>query len=278
MTRAEAADTLPTVDDAPPAKPAERALFLQLVLLALPILAENLLHMLVGLTDVYVAGHLRENAAAATAAVGSVAYVLWFIGLIVATIATGSTAVIARAIGAKHRSLANSVCGQSATAAVLLGVTLSLGAIVFARPIAAATGLTGDAHDYALFYIRALGISLPFSTFLFAANACLRGAGDTMTPAISMVLVDGTNAVLSIGLARGLFGLPELGFQGIAIGTVTAYAGVLQFAMLVRPRRGAAAPAPAPAALAHDARILRIGLPSGAQNLISWPRSSASSS
>src|SRR5687768_7141538 len=44
-----------------------------LVLLSLPILAENVLHMLVGLTDTYLAGHLPTEAAAATAAVGAVA-------------------------------------------------------------------------------------------------------------------------------------------------------------------------------------------------------------
>src|SRR5690348_6024602 len=101
--------------------PATRVLLRELLWLSLPIVAENLLHMMVGLTDVWLASHLRSDAAAATASVGSIGYILWLIGLIAGAIGTGSTAIIARAIGAKHQSLANSVCGQSVTASVLLG-------------------------------------------------------------------------------------------------------------------------------------------------------------
>src|ERR1700736_2165083 len=71
-----------------------RILLAELLWLALPVVAENMLHMMVGLTDVYLASHLpnQKVAAAATAAVGSVSYILWLIGLIAGAIGTGSTA------------------------------------------------------------------------------------------------------------------------------------------------------------------------------------------
>src|SRR2546425_6972858 len=124
MTQAAPASTAsaaPALSLARPAAP-NRVLLAQLLWLALPILVEQLLSMGVGLTDVYLAGHLRTQAAAATAAVGSVSYILWLIGLIAGAIGTGSTALIARATGARHRSLANSVCGQTVIAAVVTGV------------------------------------------------------------------------------------------------------------------------------------------------------------
>src|SRR4051812_25058139 len=96
----------------------------QLIWLSVPVLAENVLHLFVGLTDTYLANHLPDTPAlrpASASAVGTISYLLWFIGLIVGAIATGSTALIARAVGAKHRSLANSVCGQSVVLAGLLG-------------------------------------------------------------------------------------------------------------------------------------------------------------
>src|SRR6478736_6316187 len=96
--------------------------------LATPVFAEQVLHMLVGLNDTYLANHVEPGAsprnAAAAAAVGTVSYVLWFVGLISGAVGSGATAIIARATGAKHRSLANSICGQAMAAAAIVGLTL----------------------------------------------------------------------------------------------------------------------------------------------------------
>jgi putative MATE family efflux protein len=249
------------------------SLLRQLLWLALPILAEQALHSVVGLTDVYLAGHLRRDAVAATAAIGSIAYILWLLGLIAGAIGTGSTALVARATGARHRSLANSVCGQTVTAAALTGITLGVLTLLFQRQIASITGLKGEAYGFALYYVRALSLALPFSIFLFAANACLRGAGDTLTPAVSVIVVDAVNLVLSASLSRGWFGLPEMGFRGIAVGTVTAYVvgGLLQLAVLLRGRGGLRLHPHRLRPHWHTLRrILKIGLPSGLEGVLIW--------
>src|SRR5689334_14401853 len=183
----------------------DRALLKYLIVLAAPVVIEQVLSMTVGLTDVWLAGHLPTQSADATAAVGSISYFLWLIGLITGTINAGSTAIIARAMGARHRSLANKVCGQSVAAAMLLGLALGLLLFVFAESVAKFTGLRGESLAMALMYLKILAFSLPFSTFIFAGNACLRGAGDTVTPATVMVTVDSVNALISITLARGWF-------------------------------------------------------------------------
>jgi len=60
-------------------------------------------------------------------AVGTISYLIWFIGLIVSAVGTGSTALISRARSAPaHRRLANSVCGQSISAAFVLGLLLAI--------------------------------------------------------------------------------------------------------------------------------------------------------
>jgi putative MATE family efflux protein len=255
--------------------PSYGSLLKALLALALPVVAENMLHMMVGLTDVYLASHLpgEKVAAAATAAVGSISYILWLIGLIAGAIGTGATAIIARAIGARHQSLANSVCGQSVTSSLLIGSGLALILILGAVPAAAMTGLTGPAYDYALYYIRILSLSLPLSVLMYAASACLRGAGDSVTPAISMIVVDLVNMGFSTALARGWWGFPVLGFRGIAIGTVIAYVvgGFLLFGVLVSGRGKIRL-------FLHRLRphwttlqrIFRIGIPSGAEMLITW--------
>src|SRR4051794_11866817 len=57
----------------------DRALLKYLILLATPVVIEQVLSMTVGLTDVWLAGHLGSQSADATAAVGSISYFLWLI-------------------------------------------------------------------------------------------------------------------------------------------------------------------------------------------------------
>jgi putative MATE family efflux protein len=125
----------------------------------------------------------------------------------------------------------------------------------------------------ALMYLQILAFSLPFSTFIFAGNACLRGAGDTATPATVMVTVDSTNALLSLSLTRGWFGLPALGYRGIAIGTLCAYVvgGTLLLVVLLSGKgrlrlfRHRMRPH-----WVTMRRILRIGVPSGLEGVLTW--------
>lgn len=270
------ADTLPAapLGYASPTPPSlNRTLLRQMTLLALPVLGEHLLHIVVGVTDTYLANHLPKDAEAATAAVGTITYVMWFMGLIASALGIGSTAIIARAMGAKHRRLANNVCGQSVTAALVIGTIMAVLCYVFARPIADITGLQGLAHDYALVYLRLLCIAMPFSTLMFVANSCLRGAGDTVTPAIAMVIVDVVNMIFTFGLCFGLWGLPAWGFHGIAVGTVIAYVagGLLLFVILLRGRGGVRLHLHRlrPHWLTIK-RLMRIGLPSGLESLLTW--------
>jgi putative MATE family efflux protein len=262
------------IESPPPAQLVRNGpLLRELVWLALPVWAENVLHMAVGFNDTYLASHLPANAAAATAAVGTVTYVLWLLGLIAGAIGTGSTAIIARAVGAKHQRLANSVCGQTITFSALCGTAVALLLIVLAVPTARATGLTGESYGFALYYIRILALSVPFLILMLAANACLRGAGDSVTPAIAMIVVDVVNMFFSFALTRGWFGLPVMGFRGIAIGTVIAYVagGLIQFGVLTSGRAKLRL-------FLHRLRphwdtmrrVLRIGLPSGAESLLVW--------
>ncbi|QOV88463.1 MATE family efflux transporter [Humisphaera borealis] len=250
----------------------ENGVLRPLVLLSLPILAENILHMLVGLTDTYLAGHLETEASAATAAVGTVAYILWFVNLIAMAIATGATAIVSRAVGARHRSLASSVTGQSVTASLLLGTIAAILFAIFAGPLSDLTQLKGMAHDYSRYYFQILSISLPFSLVTVAAGAVLRGAGDTLSPAIAMVVVDLVNIFLSLVLSRGYLGFPELGFKGIAIGTVVAYVigGVILLAVLARGTRVRLYRHRLRPHWSTLRRLIRIGLPNGVEGGLTW--------
>ncbi len=244
-----------------------------LIALAAPVFVEHVLHMLVGLTDTYLANHLPNGAAAATAAVGTVTYFLWFIGLIAGAVGTGATALIARAVGAKHRSLANSVTGQSVTLALLVGVIIGLLMLIAAGPIAKMSALHDQAYEFALIYIKMLAISMPFSTLMFVGGSALRGGGDTLTPAIAMIVVDITNILCTFALCNGWWGLPAMGFIGIAIGTLIAYVtgGLILFVALLHGRAKVKLRLHRMKLHWHTMRrLLKIGIPSGTEGFLSW--------
>lgn len=253
----------------------------KVLLLALPVVAEQLLHSLVGMTDFWVASHLASTSDpsasqinnAAGAAVGSVQYVLWLIGMLAGMIGTGATALIARAIGARDRRTANASCGQAISLALIVGAAMIPAMFFGARGFAVFSELHGDASTLLVQYLQILCFVMPFTLLMFSAGACLRGSGDTISPAIAMITVDVVNLFLTVGLGYGMFGLPHLGFKGIAIGTTIAYAvGGLILVTILFVRRGfmrlylhRMIPHWPPLK-----RILRIGLPSGSESAMQW--------
>jgi putative MATE family efflux protein len=256
----------------------------QLVWLAGPVLAETLLHTVVGLNDTYLANHLPPNPAASTAAVGTVMYFFWFIGLFSGAIGTGATALIARATGAREPERANILCGQAMLLAGVLGLLLG-GAFYFAADfLVYATGLPGAGAmgglptpgtpaALAADYFRYLSPGVPAVVVLAVANASLRGVGDTLRPAIAMIVVGLLTILLTNTFTHGWFGVPKLGFVGLAVGTAIPYAtgAVLQVGLLLshrlRLRLSVAGLRPHGVEMT---RLLRIGLPAGAENLMMW--------
>src|SRR5258706_7949479 len=135
-----------------------QSLLRAVLVLALPALAEQVFNFLVGLNDTWLANNLpreagRDIAPSATAAVGTISYLLWFISLIVSAVGTGSSALISRAKGARHKRIANSVCGQSVAAALLLGILLGGVLYVWAEFWVGLTGLSPDGRAFALSYL-----------------------------------------------------------------------------------------------------------------------------
>jgi putative MATE family efflux protein len=88
-----------------------------------------------------------------------------------------------------------------------------------------------------------------------------------------MIVVDIINMAFSWGMTFGWLGLPKLGFNGIAWGTSIAYVagGVIQFYVLLSGRGGIRLFLHRMRPHWHNLRrLLRIGLPGGAADLLHW--------
>lgn len=236
--------------------------------LALPAVSEQLLNMTVGLADTWLVGHLGADPIAAVSISNQI---VMLAQVLCSSIATGSTALIARCIGAQDVVTANRALGQSALIAVLIGLATTGAGVAFAGRAVRMMGATGEALPLAASYLRIVSWSFLFMTCLLVGNACLRGAGDTLSAMRVMMLVNAINIVVAAALIYGPFGLPRLGVVGSAIGAATARSvgGMVVLATLWRGRAGLrldwrrVVPD-----LAMIGRILRIGIPTGVEMLL----------
>jgi putative MATE family efflux protein len=156
-------------------------------------------------------------------------------------VTVGSTALVARFVGAGDLEKAVDVTHQSILLAVTLGAIGTLFALAGGIPfLIALLQQHGAAAEHATGFLQPLFWLMIFQMVEAAGIACLVGAGDTRTGLWVLGGVAIVNIPLAWGFCRGLGGLPELGFVGIAVGTALSHVlgCVAVLAVLARGRFG----------------------------------------
>jgi putative MATE family efflux protein len=157
--------------------------------------------------------------AAVQAAQTTAHYLAWAISSYTVLVTVGSTALVARFIGAKEIALARDVTHQSILLAVFFaGLATLVGLFGGIDGLIGLLQLHGDAARFAGDYLRVLFSFLIFQVVELAGISCLVGAGDTRTGLFVMAGVALINVPFAWGFAFGKV-LPNLGFVGIALGT-----------------------------------------------------------
>lgn len=197
----------------------------QVLVLSVWPLLEQLMNFLVGTVDLTLAARLEPDAlgVAAADALGVAGYIGWLMGLLHMAVGIGGAALVARAVGGRHKRLANAAVGQAMILALIAGGVL--GALVFfgAGLIGAAADLGTRALELCVLYLRIIAVAAPLSALLFVGGACLRGAGDTATPFWVMVGVNVVNVTASVLFVYGPEPIGGHGVAGIAAGTFIAW-------------------------------------------------------
>jgi putative MATE family efflux protein len=229
-----------------PGSPPElrRPVWRLVLLLAWPVLIQQCLVLAVSLSDRLLAGRFQETGpaeqAASLAAQTTASYLAWLLTSCTVLVSVGSTALVARFVGAGDRRGARRVANQSFLLAVALGAAGTAVGLVLLRPVLGLMQLHGLALDFAVAYLRPMLLLLVFQVVGAAGIGCLVGAGDTRTGMWAL----GGVALLNLPLAwlffHGLGPLPGRGFPGIGLGTAVSQAlgGLAVFLVLVRGRAG----------------------------------------
>jgi MATE family multidrug resistance protein len=236
--------------------------------LAWPAVIEQTLAMMISLVDFYIVGHLG---AAALDGVGLGGQILNLTVAFLSAVGVGATALVARHIGAQEPEDATRTARQSIVLAVLIGLLMALIGSILTRPIIALFGGEPEVVEQGTRYLGTIAPSFLFVSVLLIGNAVLRGAGDTRTPMLIMLIVNVINISVAWSLTQGVAGLPRLGVVGSGLGAASAQTagGLIVLTLLVRGRAGIQLGLRRPRwDPGRIGRILNIGLPAGAEQIL----------
>jgi putative MATE family efflux protein len=209
--------------------------------LALPAFLALVAEPLFLLSDAAIVGHLGTPE---LAGLGIAAVVLQTaVGLCI-FLAYGTTASVARHLGAGDRSGALAQGIDGVWLAVLIGLVTTVAGIAATGPLVSAFGVGGEVADHATTYLRIAFLGTIPLLVMLATTGVLRGLQDTRTPLVVAVAGNGLNIVLNVLLVYGVGAFDGLGIAGSAIGSVLAQvasAGAL-LAVVIRAARREGAP------------------------------------
>ena len=226
----------------------------EILRLAVPALGALVAEPLFLLADAAVVGRLGT---APLAGLGIAATVLSTAVGIFVFLAYGTTAAVARRVGAGdlRAALADGVGGLWLAGG--LGTAVGVVGLVTAPAVVGAFGPTDAVAAQAVTYLHWSMPGLPAMLVVLAATGVLRGLQDTRTPLVVAAVGAAANVVLSIALVHGA----GLGIAGSAIGTVLAQLGMAAALLVVVLRGARAHGAPLRPDAAGVRRSGRVGVP-----------------
>lgn len=171
---------------------------------------------LVDLADLYFISLLGEDALAA--AVGYAGTLLFFFTSISIGLAIAMGALTARALGAGDEAHARRIAGSIAAITMAVGIVSTLAMVAFAGPLLTLIGATGEAHAYAVSFLRIAAFGTPFLMLGMCGGALLRAHGDARRAMTTTLSAAAINAILD----PLLIFTAGLGLEGAAIATVIA--------------------------------------------------------
>lgn len=210
----------------------------QIAALAVPAFATLIAEPLFLLVDSAIVGHLGVEMLAALGIAGAVLSTV--VGLAI-FLAYGTTAAVARRVGAGDTGGAARYGVDGCWLALGVGAVAVVILVAGASPLVGAFDATESVSDLATGYLRIAALGLPALLVGMAATGMLRGVADTRTPLAIAVAMQSVNALLNVVLVYGIGSWDGLGLAGSAVGTALAQwlAGLAFLVVMVRVARRA---------------------------------------
>ncbi len=194
----------------------------EILSLAWPILISGFLGTIIMFTDRLILGRYSPDTLASMQVIGPIS---WTAFSIFGSFGIGMLAILGRAVGAKDIPKANSVLSASLLVALIAGICLGIGGFL-SRGWMADLLMGGDpssvVREMSIAYLAWTFGSAPFTTMAVILTFGFQASNDSRTPMWVSFFSGFVNLSLSAILVFGLFGAPELGITGAAMGTASA--------------------------------------------------------
>lgn len=221
-----------------------------------------------GFTTVWVAGHISPQAQAAQ---GMVTQCCIFLSVVVMAVSSGATACVSQSLGAMRLMRARRYIVTTVIGSIFLGIAMALPGWIFGERILTLLRLTDNLLPIAEDLWQVAMLTLPAQYAYAATGVTFRATRQVLPPLKVSALVCLFNLAASLGLGLGYFGLPDMGYMGLAWShAASQYLGAICNAALLR-RAGYLEAAAIPglrwlrAGLPY---LLRVALPAGAAQIV----------
>jgi Na+-driven multidrug efflux pump len=171
-----------------------------LLILALPVLLEELLNLAVSYTDLLLTSrYLHDDES--KAAMGLMAYVLWLLPSLFASLYIGGTALVARLYGQGDQRTANRAMHQAFVMGIGFSLVIVLAMWLFDEQFIAIMGLKGRSAQLAHQYAQILIPAIPLLMIEQVGIGCLHGAGHATAGLVILFVLLRGRAGLRLGSA-----------------------------------------------------------------------------
>lgn len=203
--------------------------------LAWPQILMMFAHFLIGMVDVWVAGHINREV---QASLGIISQSLFFLLVVAVAVANGAVAAISQSMGAGlHKRVKRYVGLCLILAGILGGIFLIIG-LPAKNLLVTALQVPQEMRPVTEYFLEVYLLLLPPYYILIITNAVFRARQQVMYPLYSMMLVTALNTVLDLGLGLGWFGLPNIGYKGLAWATFASIAAGAMLNVFILARQG----------------------------------------
>lgn len=183
----------------------------------------------------------------------------------------GTSAVIARKLGADKVHQARHVGSSALYLAALLVALLSLVGWLLAEPLFSLLGASEQIIPLIMSYMNLWFLGAVLLVIPMVGNSVLRAAGDTKTPSMIMALGGVLNAVFDPILIFGWGPIPAFGMQGAAMASLLSWSigfALIIYWLLVRKKLIDPWPPSVRIFVESVRKLLAIGLPAAGANML----------